>query len=694
MSSFTGYDNLDMDGETILQEILDNMVTIDSDQTITGEKTFEKVIINDLSVNNQTTFSTEDGIIHQLTGNTVSDNLDYGNFATYNDEGVKYKGIINKKGTDKFYVFHNQTTMPETSLDLNTQSLASLVVREPVAQNEVATKAFVESHGGGNFLPLSGGTMTGVLNMNNRNLIMSSTLAPGLNSSAIIFPNNNRILTLSNSDMVMYRNNDHYIAVGNAGPYVGSRLNLQTNRIIGLGPAIDNTDAVNLNQLNSLGDTKLNLDGSSTMTGAINMGNKRINNLGGPIAPNDAVNITYLNGRLTEKLSLTGGALSGNLTFSGDNQIINPAAITLRNAGKIMSIQNGTFIQPFSDSTTNNARIIAFTERDNDTERTLTLDLYTKLTTFGGQIDMDNNQIYGLLNGSSPSSAVNKSQLDLKFNTDGSTNMGGSLKMNGNNIIMENSLSGDSNSINWASSPAGETNRILTIGNGNLVLYGSTGSFFAVAGTSVYTNRLLNMNSNKITNVLDPTNLQDCATKKYVDDSIPTSNANTPLAVMYNTVRFEMNSFTWQACKFLIPSNIQSGRFLFNADISIWDSDNTLSPENITSNKCYIDYRICDNAGNPLETYTGKRIEDLCFNNGNLIVPKPMNKTNTAFYYSNATTSINYEIPLTTASQFNEIQFQCRWSQFVIFTNDTISSRTPADGFTDMRVILTILPTV
>jgi hypothetical protein len=202
----------------------------------------------------------------------------------------------------------------------------------------------------------------------------------------------------------------------------------------------------------------------------------------------------------------------------------------------------------------------------------------------------------------------------------------------------------------------------------------------------------LQMSGNKISGLAQPINDYDASTKKYVDDSIPQSGPNTPLAVMYSTVRFEMNSNTWQACKFNIPSNITSGRFLFNADLSIWDSDNSLSPENITSNKCYIDYRICDNAGVPLETYQGKRIEDFCFNNGALIIPKPMNKTNTEYYYSNATTSINYQIPLTTATAFNEIQFQCSWTQFIIYPDNSISPRSPADGFTDMRVSLTILP--
>jgi hypothetical protein len=584
--------------------------------------------------------------------------------------------------------------MPETSLDLNTQSLASLVVREPVANNEVATKAFVESHGGTNFLPLSGGTMTGVLNMNNNNLMMRNTLSGDSNSilwkttgAAADF---NEIKTIGNGNLVLLSATGAFFAIAGGQCYTNRPLNMNSNNIINVLAGTSGFHAVNLNQLNL-------------------------------------------------KLNNTGGTLSGNLTFSGDNQIINPSAITLRNAGKIMAIQNGTFFQPFSDSTSNNARIIAFTERDNDTQRTLTLDLYTKLTTFGGQIDMANNQIYNLMNGSSPSSAVNKSQLDVKFNTDGSIPMSGNLTVNrtGSNGVKTplniiDTTGGLSPSLNYTYNNVNETgnysnlniNSVRQYGGGcNLYMNNTEGSFFNIksffSDVNQYRTLLrhrseiqdqdisitmrdniiqfqneLQMSGNKISNITDPTNPQDCATKKYVDDSIPASNANTPIATMYSTVRFEMNSFTWQACKFLIPSNIQSGRFLFNADISIWDSDNALSPENITSNKCYIDYRICDNAGNPLETYQGKRIEDFCFNNGSLIVPKPMNKTNTEFYYSNATTSINYEIPLTTASQFNEIQFQCRWSQFIIYPNNNISPRTPADGFTDMRVILTILPTV
>jgi len=89
--------------------------TISGDKVFTGTVTIENEIIHD-----STTFSTQDGIIEQLRGNT-GDMLDYGNYGVYND-GVrtKYKGLINKKQTDKFYVFHNQTEKPISSLNLST----------------------------------------------------------------------------------------------------------------------------------------------------------------------------------------------------------------------------------------------------------------------------------------------------------------------------------------------------------------------------------------------------------------------------------------------------------------------------------------------------------------------------------------------------------------------------------------------
>ena len=153
----------------IEQELLSNpiLVRTEGDQYIHDHKFFDKITVQNEIVINSQSFSTTDGIIEQLSGNTA-DMLDYGNYALYNNGvGLRYKGIINKKQTDKFYVFHNQLNQPVTTLNLGTQDLGTLVVREPVDDNEVATKAYVTNHGGGSYLPLSGGTLSGDLTFDN-----------------------------------------------------------------------------------------------------------------------------------------------------------------------------------------------------------------------------------------------------------------------------------------------------------------------------------------------------------------------------------------------------------------------------------------------------------------------------------------------------------------------------------------------
>ncbi|MCP4055112.1 MAG: hypothetical protein GY739_19135, partial [Mesoflavibacter sp.] len=112
------FDNNPVD--TAIQENPDT-VKVYGDQTINGDKIFNgTVTIQNEIIHNSTSFSTVDGVIEQLKNNT-GDMLDYGNYAVYNDgTGTKYKGIINKKGTDKFYAFHNQINQPVTSLNLGT----------------------------------------------------------------------------------------------------------------------------------------------------------------------------------------------------------------------------------------------------------------------------------------------------------------------------------------------------------------------------------------------------------------------------------------------------------------------------------------------------------------------------------------------------------------------------------------------
>jgi len=265
MSGFANSDNLDLDNESDLQELARTAVrTTNVNQTIQGVKTFENVIIHDLSVNSQTTFSTEDGIIHQLKDNVNNDLLDYGNYATYNDgSAVKYKGLINKAGTDKFYLFNSQLNEPSISLNLNSQSLSTLCVREPIQGNEVATKQYVESHGGGSYLPLNGGTLTGDLNMGNNDITNIENLTfdgTGIYNS-ITFPGANRLTFVdTDSNIFMHLNSldsEQLVEIMKKVNVHGDITMLNSKRILGLLNPISNDEPAN----KSYADTKLSLDG-------------------------------------------------------------------------------------------------------------------------------------------------------------------------------------------------------------------------------------------------------------------------------------------------------------------------------------------------------------------------------------------------------------------------------------------------
>ena len=204
----------------IQQEILANPIIVrtEGDQTINGNKIFNgTVTIENEIIHNSTTFSTEDGIIEQLSGNISADMLDYGNYALYNNGvGLRYKGIINKKQTDKFYVFHNQLNQPITTLNLGTLDLGTIVVREPISDNEVATKGYVTSHGGGSYLPISGGTLSGDLTFDNgldivnlRNIKFSDNFI----YNALYFPNNNRLAITSYITQMVQPTNLCYLII-------------------------------------------------------------------------------------------------------------------------------------------------------------------------------------------------------------------------------------------------------------------------------------------------------------------------------------------------------------------------------------------------------------------------------------------------------------------------------------------------
>jgi len=236
------------------------------------------------------------------------------------------------------------------------------------------------------------------------------------------------------------------------------------------------------------------------------------------------------------KLNLAGGTMTGDIDMGG-NTIFNTADYNLENnGGRFLYITgDGTYIQPQQSS--NNLHIA----RWGTTDKTLSINTATKLTTLYGVLNMNTQYLTGVRDGASAADAVNKGQMDtadaLKLDLAGGS-MLGVLNMNNRDLVMKSSLAGDSNEITWKSTGA-DTNRILTIGNGNLVMYSQLGTFFALSGTGCYTNKDLNMSSNKIINVEPGTNGTDAvnlnqlnaSAVKYSDSFKATLVNFTPLIV-------------------------------------------------------------------------------------------------------------------------------------------------------------------
>lgn len=97
-----------------------------------------------------------------------------------------------------------------------------------------------------------------------------------------------------------------------------ANLPIGGNRITGLAPSVNGTDAVNRDELN----TKLNTTGG-TLTGPLAMSGQKITGIGNGTDSGDVVN----KGQLDTKLNLAGGTLTGALAMSGQ---------------KITGIGNGT----------------------------------------------------------------------------------------------------------------------------------------------------------------------------------------------------------------------------------------------------------------------------------------------------------------------------------------------------------------
>ncbi|MCP4055171.1 MAG: hypothetical protein GY739_19440, partial [Mesoflavibacter sp.] len=298
-------------------------------------------------------------------------------------------------------------------------------LQTPVGNSEPATKAYVDSHTGGNYLPLSGGTLTGDLTF-------------GLEKK-INIGNGNRITTLVNNDIVFYKGSGStkFFAINENENYTSQRLNMNSNKIVNVSNGTDAGDAVNRAQL----DTKLNLTGG-TITGDLNLGGNNMFNI-------NEVNLAGNNGRFV--YFATGAGAGTNIQSAQANDTI-------------------------------------YFSKHASIDKTLNINTSTKLCSFYGNIDMNNNRISNLNGGVAPADAVNRAQLDTKLNLTGGT-MTGTLNFPNNGVINFGNTS---------------VNNIVG-GNDFTVIRGGADHYFAVNQLRIDSNVDYRLNNHKITELANGT---------------------------------------------------------------------------------------------------------------------------------------------------------------------------------------------
>ena len=485
------------------------VVRTSGDQTIGGNKTFNgTVTINNEIIHNHTTFSTVDGIIEQNKDNTLNDLADYGNYGVYNEGlglGVRYRGIINKAGTDKFVVFNNCTSQPVSELETGTFDMATVLVKDATLPDECVNKRVFDA-GQALKLSLTGGTMSGDLDLSDNDINNLSDIdlrAATFRRSDNILSAHMKFSTGSNLDI------DNY-AGGN-----GAVIRMITGKVGGSYPGTLPRMLINPDNV-TITNSDLIVDNLSSFSGDMNLNNNDIHDIkelrfdrvtdsveAGRIGF-DASEATQLNinnysgtGSVAISTGQTGGAYSGNLE-------------RIKVVGRDAEILN-------IETLTSNA--------DNN--------VFTNGATFNADVDLDDNKILNLGTCTTSTDGANKGYVDTglagKLNLSGGT-MTGDIMLDDNKLRFE-TIHAENIYLNNdnAEYRIGTQTSTTYIRTPNLAIYsggehtssgpGSGGTqIMRVSGSELLLPGDVNLSdAGKLINMIDPTAAQDGATKAYVD---------------------------------------------------------------------------------------------------------------------------------------------------------------------------------
>lgn len=361
-----------------------------------------------------------------LGGNNV-DNVSYVKAAgTYKNAGIQFSS----NGTIINFVTGNSTAL---ELSANSVNVANHNIRNvagiemsnngtitglgtPVNDEDATNKQYVDNaiseaiSGGGTggitqdqadqrYLQLSGGTMTGALNMGTQNLLGVGAIVNGDTPTA------NTAVTLSDGAISFDVGSSRVLSL------YGSAINAVNHRIQNVSNPQDNTDAANKQYVdNAVSGVQTNIDTVSgtvddiidgteslpylpdnggTLTGALNMGNNKITMGATPTETTDVTNKGYVDGVVKVVSDEVDGIIAGTT----------PISVPVATDAKVGGVKIGAGLSVDGEGTLSTAQTY----------------LSTQGGTMTGAIAMGSQKITGLADATDPGDALNKKVGDATY---------------------------------------------------------------------------------------------------------------------------------------------------------------------------------------------------------------------------------------------------------------------------------------